>query len=105
METYKITKGELTSLINQVFEQGCCSYLDLKDSACDQILQEFLSNKKAVEQNAENKFYTCDPPTSMAANYILNATRYRYNPDQNLNDHTIITSSTTSNQFSQSFNF
>lgn len=46
MKQYQVTIEELEDFAHRVYEESCGSYLDLKESACNKFVQEFLENKK-----------------------------------------------------------
>lgn len=56
MEKYEITREQLEVLVKEVYEIGVCGYLDLKDSLCDSIVDEFL--QKLKPNDVSEKFPT-----------------------------------------------
>jgi len=46
--TYNLTKEELLEFAKIVYEQSIHGYLDLKDSACERMLTNFLADKKTL---------------------------------------------------------
>lgn len=51
MLEYKLNKQELENLIHSVYEAANCGYLDLKESSCEVILNDFLKDKEIISNN------------------------------------------------------
>jgi hypothetical protein len=43
---YEIDKDSLLELSKKLYEEGCLGYMDLKDSICEKLVEEFLEDKK-----------------------------------------------------------
>jgi hypothetical protein len=48
---FELNRDELMDLALQIYEEASHGYIDLKDSACDRILTNFLINKKSIQTN------------------------------------------------------
>lgn len=92
MFDFKINKFELEALLKKVYEEGCFGYLDLQESVCQKMLNEFLIDKKTIQQTLPKKytatlynyssssstannpytFYSNIPPENSTATTILN---------------------------------
>jgi hypothetical protein len=48
---FELNRDELMDLALQIYEEASHGYIDLKDSACDRILTNFLINKKSIRTN------------------------------------------------------
>lgn len=56
MDNYVLTKEDLINLSHKIYESGCFGYLDLKDSICETLIDEFLhNNKQKAQDNSFNK--------------------------------------------------
>lgn len=49
--TYNLTREELLEFAKIVYEQSIHGYIDLKDSACERMLSNFLLDKKTFSSN------------------------------------------------------
>lgn len=48
---FELNREELMDLALQIYEEASHGYIDLKYSACDRILTNFLINKKSIRTN------------------------------------------------------
>lgn len=46
MSQYTISEEQLEAFAKDIYEEACCSYMDLKDSFCYKKIKDFLSDKK-----------------------------------------------------------
>jgi hypothetical protein len=91
MFDYKINKLELEALLKKVYEEACFGYLDLQDSVCQKMLNDFLTDKKPVQpmqpiQSNKNQFYTYASSSSTAGTYSF----YSNLPPENPTEITIV---------------
>lgn len=86
MSHYKVTEGDLADLVRKIYEEACYGYMDLKESVCDRMLRDFLSDRPketdpqppadwgitqggiTIGPNPEQGFYI----NSTTGSYILN---------------------------------
>ena len=47
---YKISKDSLIELSKIIYEQACGGYMDLRDSACEKFIEDFLADKENVKK-------------------------------------------------------
>lgn len=45
---YELKKDEILELVKMAYEQGSSGYSDLKESACEKIVANFLADKKRI---------------------------------------------------------
>jgi hypothetical protein len=70
MESYKITKQELASLILSVYEEACYGYIDLKESICDAYLENFLKDKTKDTILPTYNLQSLDPYVANSFGYV-----------------------------------
>lgn len=42
MNSYKIDHDELLAFAKKIYDEACCGYMDLKESICDSLINEFV---------------------------------------------------------------
>ena len=47
---YKISKDSLIELSKRIYEEACGGYMDLRDSACEKFIEDFLADKEDVKK-------------------------------------------------------
>lgn len=65
---YEISKDSLVELSKKIYEEACGGYMDLRDSACERIIEDFLADKdvkKLDDTNLER------PPYSITSGTIF----------------------------------
>lgn len=72
--SYSVSKEELLSLASRIYEEGCYGYLDLKNSACDRIISDFIGGKKEIKDVVTN--ITSHREPFYSANYGTSVVRY-----------------------------
>lgn len=50
-DKYEINKESLLGLSRKIYEEGCGGYMDLRDSACEKLVEEFLHDKKTKKED------------------------------------------------------
>lgn len=53
---YIISKEELLDLVRNVYEEGYCGYMDLKDSICDRFVENLVKDKINQEVTASSDY-------------------------------------------------
>jgi hypothetical protein len=62
--TYNLTKQQLLEFANLVYEQSVNGYMDLKESSCEGLVANFLSDKKSSASNTHLSLTTNSVTTS-----------------------------------------
>jgi hypothetical protein len=75
MTHYKLTKDELEAFARKVYEEACYGYLDLKESACEAMVEDFIDGKNALSDivNSDPNYVGIsvgNNSTVYAANYM-----------------------------------
>lgn len=47
---YQISKDSLIELSKRIYEEACGGYMDLRDSACEKFIEDFLADKDDVKK-------------------------------------------------------
>lgn len=53
-DMYELDRESLVELSKKVYEEACLGYMDLKDSICEKLVEEFLSGKNKKEELPTN---------------------------------------------------
>lgn len=51
-DKYEISKESLLELSKKIYEEACMGYMDLCDSACEKLVEEFLDDKKTKKEDS-----------------------------------------------------
>lgn len=62
--TYILTKQQLLEFAHAVYEESVNGYLDLKESSCEKLVTNFLSDKKTSVNNTHLSLTTSSVTTS-----------------------------------------
>jgi hypothetical protein len=83
---YKISKDSLVELSKRIYEEACMGYMDLRDSACEKLVEEFLDDKDTKKEDstplsAGAVLWTLSPagdwdggigvPTTIGSDYVV----------------------------------
>lgn len=58
---YKISREDLLDLCRNMFDASVDNFMDLKEQACEEVLQRFLCNRKSCENHT---MLSVNPATS-----------------------------------------
>lgn len=53
-DMYELDRESLVELSKRVYEEACLGYMDLKESTCEKLVEEFLEGKKKQEPTKLN---------------------------------------------------
>jgi len=62
---YQVTNEELIDFARKIYEEACSGYLDLKDSACDQMVRDFINLPHRKIAKSENNWHVVSTDTNL----------------------------------------
>jgi hypothetical protein len=62
-DLYEIDRESLVELSKKIYEEACLGYMDLKESVCENLVEEFLKDKSVKKtEEATNLSWTVNTP-------------------------------------------